>query len=165
MLDSEGRPDIGGLFHVIKTVGGGDSGVCTGPGPALSCERVLNSKETEPPEPCVGTAQGGTQWELWKSFKLSDSKSLLDWFCFDDTEVSDVIVYSACEHVSQHRQFTVVTRNCQEWVKEVITHLVEKGHAPKTVLKQMKLQGFVTLKNKPAASSTGSSFSLKCWGK
>jgi hypothetical protein len=54
-------------------------------------------------------------------------------------------VHDACRRVSENRGFNILTKNCQEWVKEVIQILVREQRIDKRVVSDMELQGYVTL--------------------
>ena len=62
-----------------------------------------------------------------------------------DADLHDYEVHDACRQVSESRGFNILTKNCQEWVKEVIQFLVQKEQIDRKVISDMELQGYVTL--------------------
>jgi hypothetical protein len=80
-----------------------------------------------------------------KSYDLSNVSSLFDWWPVRDVDINDYEVHNACCQVSENRGFNVLTKNCQEWVKEVIQFLVREERIDRRVISDMELQGYVTL--------------------
>jgi len=104
-----------------------------------------------------------TQFEYITSFRLSGYPSISSSLGLDNVNVGSAEVSAACFSVSQNRQFTYIDRNCQEWVKEVLKHLISTGHASDAVFEQMRLQGYVTLgETRCGKCAKSSSSSLKC---
>ena len=96
------------------------------------------------------------------AFELSNSKTLASATCLDETDVSEEQVDEACQSVSLNRSFNLVTRNCQEWVKEVLQQLIRENLIPEKVLDQMKLAGFKTTNERSVETSNRSSI-LTSW--
>jgi hypothetical protein len=109
------------------------------------------------------TGQDMTRFEFQEYFHLSASPSLSSCLGLDNIEIGSAQVSAACFSVSQNRQFTYISRNCQEWVKEVLKHLIAKGYASEDVFEQIRLQGYVTLgETRCGKCAKSSSSSLKC---
>src|SRR5271167_3151545 len=60
------------------------------------------------------------------NFDPSVSPLLFDYYAFNDVDLKKDDVSASCINVSTRRNFTLVNRNCQEWVKEVVEHLIER---------------------------------------
>lgn len=80
-----------------------------------------------------------------KQYNLSNAPSLSDWWPVRNADLQDYEVHDACRLVSESRGFNILTKNCQEWVKEVIQFLVQKEQIDRKVISDMELQGYVTL--------------------
>jgi hypothetical protein len=89
---------------------------------------------------------GATYYEACP-FDLRKSKTLLSFFRLHDTDVEHADVYNACTQVSQNRTFHYISQNCQDWVKDVIAHLVDEEKLSESVFEEMELQGYRTLKD------------------
>lgn len=106
------------------------------------------------------TIQGSANFSLEPGFRLLASPGLLDYHCLKDTNVTPAQLNDACQHVSLDRRFNLITRNCQEWVKDVIDHLVEKDIITTTVYREMELKDYKTLKEQTLDKS--SSLCARC---
>lgn len=96
------------------------------------------------------------QYRQFSGFKLSVSPSLRSALGLDCPGVTTDHLDKACQKVSAKGTFNLVTRNCQEWVKEVLAELVIQELIPKSVFKQMQRGGFKTLKEHGKESSSSS---------
>ena len=104
-----------------------------------------------------------TGFQFQFEYNLSRSATLMAWLPLVDTNVTTEIVSLACVAVTGNYEFCLVTRNCQEWVKEVIRGLAANGCIPKSVLVEMDLKGFQTLGEFCVKCAKSSSFrSCKC---
>ena len=106
---------------------------------------------------------GSTFYDRQPNCDLSACPTLFDCYCLQSTNVSDdAIIDAACVYVSRNRGFNFMARNCQEWVKEVIRHLIYWSCIPETVLGEMEQNGYVTLHETCVHCSQNSSSSLYC---
>jgi hypothetical protein len=80
-----------------------------------------------------------------RKYDLRTSQNLLSFLCLHDADVSHADVYKACSQVSKNYTFHYISQNCQNWVKDVITHLVDEKKISESVLNEMELQGYRTL--------------------
>jgi|SRR5271170_5317292 len=127
-FDPNGCPLQGALFHARK--------------------EWNNSQGSQP---C--TIQGKANYGLEPDFLLLSSPSLLDSHCLKDTEVTPAQMSQACTYISQDRSFNLITRNCQEWVKDVIDYLVAHGVITDAVYGEMDARGYKTLKEESVDKS------------
>jgi hypothetical protein len=91
------------------------------------------------------TVQGTANYSLETDFCLSMCPSLLDQHCLIDSNVTAEQLNDACQYISLDRKFNLVTRNCQEWVKDVIDHLVAQNVISEAVYLEMESRGYKTL--------------------
>jgi hypothetical protein len=96
-----------------------------------------------------------------EKFSLASSQSMLKAVAMQNTAISEEALDVACTTVSDCRPFNMTTRNCQEWVKEVMEYLVRNGQIPNAVLNEMKQHGFKTLTER-SISSWNMSWCLCC---
>jgi hypothetical protein len=127
--DNHGIPKTGTLFHASQR-----------------CVVVGGSCATSP-----------TVYRQNPEFELSSSETLASTLCLEDTDVSVGQVDKACESVSLNRPFNLVTRNCQDWVKEVLQQMISENLIPQKVFLQMKAAGFETMSERSTESSNRSS--------
>lgn len=85
------------------------------------------------------------------SFLLADSPSRRKTIELENTAISEDVLDRACLEVSNGRPFNI-TRNCQEWVKEVMLNLMRSGQIPYAVLEEMERHGFTTLRERSVNS-------------
>lgn len=112
---------------------------------------------------CFNTnKQSMTHFHHEQSFQLAGRDSLLRCTKLDGTEVSEPELSSACQTVTLHRHFNYITENCQNWVREVLSHLVDAECISDEVFKQMKKEGYVPLGETRCGKCAKSSLSLKC---
>ena len=104
------------------------------------------------------------QYRQIPNFPLSSSPSLRSALELDRLGVTIEHLDKACQKVSGEGTFNLVTRNCQEWVKEVLGVLVIQKMIPKAVFTQMKRGGFKSLKEHGKESSSSSIGSLRGGG-
>lgn len=131
-IDSYGIPSLGTLFHARKD--------------AINCSNL----------------NGNAMFEPQKNFKLQESGTFLDHCVLGGTDVQDYILSSACDHISHNRGFHLIFQNCQDWVHEVLSYLVEQGSIPNTVFEEMKRGKFIPLSNNGCVKCIRSSLSLNC---
>jgi hypothetical protein len=127
-FDSSGIPTRGSLFHARKD--------------------WINAQE-----PLVCSVQGLTHYECRDEFPLHTSPILLDCHCLKDTDVTAAQLAHACTQTSEDRSFNYFTRNCQQWVKEVIDYLVTHDVVSVAVYAEMESRGYKTLKEESVDKS------------
>jgi len=127
-FDTNGGPIQGALFHARKEL-----------------------SNTQGSQRC--TIQGEANYSLEPEFLLLSSPGLLDSYCLKDTNVTKEQLAQACTYISQDRSFNLITRNCQEWVKDVIDYLVVHRIINDAVYREMESRGYKTLKEETADKS------------
>lgn len=133
----DGMPGVGDLFHA-----------------SMTWERCLELHFSGP---------SATYWEIRRDYDLQNSKGLLSCIRLDSTNVSNAQVSAACTYISENRPFHFLTQNCQDWVKDVVAHLVAKKYINASVFEEMELQGYTSLSDSEYVKSCQrSSF---CWCK
>jgi hypothetical protein len=128
--NAHGIPISGTLFHAAKNCSGGNGLCCINNTVYMKGEVLLSESES-----------------LRSSLELTGAKA------------TEEQVDHACLRVSQNRSFNLVTRNCQEWVIEVLKDLIGQNLVPSNALQQMKLEGYSTL----AETCQDSSFKSLSW--
>ena len=101
--------------------------------------------------------QGDTRYERLENFDLSSSDSWFDIYRLTSVNLADETISAACDRVSQYRQFNFFSKNCQEWVKEVLSCLVQDGRVDGGVFQEISLQGWITV-SEGCRTCFGSSF-------
>jgi len=134
-VDSNGIPIHGTLFHARKH---------------------LNDVEGD--QKCI--FRGRAEFEPQANFHLFTSPRLLDQFCLNGSDVTAEQLTDACQRVSLDREFNLITRNCQEWVKDVIDHLVAQKVISENVYKEMRDRNYKTVME--VCRHSNSSFCLQC---
>jgi len=134
-FDETGRPVEGYLFHARK-----------------------EWSNTQGEQRC--TVQGLANFGLERDFDLFASPNLLDHHCLKDTDVTSAQLNEACQRVSLNHSFNLITRNCQEWVKDVIDHLVAEEVIGEAVYRERESRGYKTLKE--VCRHKSSSLCTKC---
>jgi hypothetical protein len=132
--DNHDIPKTGTLFHISQHCDG-VSGSCT------SSLEIYHKTD---------------QFELSNSKKLASAKRL------EDTDVSIEQIDKVCQRVSLNRPFNLVTRNCQEWVKEVLEEMVGENLIPEKVFHQMEKDGFQTMSER-STDSVNQPLSFTSW--
>lgn len=98
-----------------------------------------------------------TEYERIEQFDLSGPNiNIWDYYELCTVDLTDAEINVACLYVSNPRPFNLVTRNCQDWVKEVLQCLVNGGRMHEQWLQVISGQGWVTL-NENCVHCLGSS--------
>lgn len=87
----------------------------------------------------------GTRFEALPGYNPSTSSQLFDYFAFNGVDLSNDDVSASCTNISAHRNFTFVNQNCQEWVKEVVKNLINRGLLVAGALEEMRGEGYVSM--------------------
>ena len=112
---------------------------------------------------CLNLKLRNTEFDHVEEFHLLGSPGLWTWLLLENTNVTPADVNLACHSVSLNREFNLFTRNCQDWVKEVLKSLVESEQIPEAVFETMELHDFKTLQEIcPACSSSSNSICSIC---
>lgn len=122
----------------------------------------------------IGVSQLETHFEVKPiNTNFGDIEHYMDHICLDNTDISHAHLYTVCINVSHARPFNA-NRNCQEWVLEVLRAMIREcrnGEVTNSIFKEMKLQGFITTRDKVIDTSVvssavvTSSWPLSFWNK
>ena len=114
---------------------------------------------------CCFLNGGVTRWERLENFVLSVThhQTLVRSLVLNGTDnVTAGQVGQASGEVSAGRSFHPIINNCQDWVNEVLSYLVEEGTIPNSVFDDMKRVELVPLSNNGCVKCIRSSLSLNC---
>jgi len=111
---------------------------------------------------CCFPLSYNTEYERIKDFCLSHMNGLFDYHELTTVNLTDAEIDAACQQISNPRPFNLVTRNCQDWVKEVLVYLVNGGRMHGLWLEEIKSHGWVTT-NDICTNCLRSSLPCGCW--
>ena len=97
---------------------------------------------------CCFPLSSNTEYERIDHFDLSRENDIFDRYELSTVNLTNAEIDVACQWVSNPRTFNLVTRNCQDWVKEVLQCLVNGGLMHGQWLQEISRQGWVTLNEK-----------------
>lgn len=106
----------------------------------------------------------GSQFEPIPGYNLAASRNLFDYYALNDVDLSDEDVSASCRYISAHRNFNFMGRNCQEWVKEVLDNLIQRGLLDSMVSEEIKGEGYISISERcdDCARNSSSILCNKC---
>lgn len=118
-LFEEDIPNTGFLFHAS-----GDCLTCLAP-----CTDISNETKYRAPE----------------EFRPHRSKNFHDFLFLSKTSTEVDKIHQICRSVTSGRDWNMITSNCQVWVKQIVSKLIDNGHIPPDALEKMETNNWKTL--------------------